>query len=120
MRALQDNDFEQMATRVVDRFMSGSKLADAATDEAMGGQLTPDQIERMVQAANTMAFLRLMEQQKAQATGAGPDMTHEFDPIDTRQIMEQIMGQVPTPHADMGEARPIDGRRDAVAQRARR
>ncbi len=104
MRALQDHDFEQMATRVVDRFMSGSKLADAATQEAMGGELAPDQIERMVQAANTMAFLRLMEQQKAQATGAAPDMTHEFDPIDTRQIVQQIMGQVPMPHAGVDES----------------
>lgn len=108
MRALQDQDFDKMAARVVDSFMGGSKLADAATQEAMGGGLSPDQIERLVQAANTQAFLRLMEQQKTQA-GAGasasaPDMTHEFDPIDTRQIVQQIMSQVQTPHMGAPDA----------------
>lgn len=95
MPALQEHDFDKMAARVVDRFMSGAKLADAATAEAMGGSLTPDHIERLVQAANTMAFLRLMEQQKGQ--GDGPDMTHEFDPIDARQVVQQIIGQTSTP-----------------------
>jgi hypothetical protein len=78
-----------MATRVVDRFMHGEKLADVAALEAQQGQLNPDQIERLVHAANTMAFLRLMDQQKAQGT---PDMTGEFDPIDSRQIMQLLMG----------------------------
>lgn len=114
MRALQDHDFEQMATRVVDRFMGGSKLADAATQEAMGGELSPDQIERLVQSSNTMAFLRLMEQQKAQTGAAGPDMTHEFDPIDTRHIIEQIMGQVPQPHMDADPSAMHDQSMDAA------
>jgi len=94
MRALREQDFDQMAERVVDRFMNGDKLADAATDEAMGGELNPDQIARMVQAANTQAFLRLMDQQKAQGV---PDMTNEFDPIDARQVIQQIIGQT-VPH----------------------
>lgn len=96
MRALQERDFDQMAERVVDRFMDGAKLADAATAEAMNGALNPDQIARMVQAANTQAFLRLMDRQKAQGV---PDMTHEFDPIDTHQIIQQLVAQTPMPHA---------------------
>lgn len=92
MRAYQEQDFEKMATRVVERFMRGEKLADVAAMEAHEGQLNPDQIERLVQAANTMAFLQLMERQKAQGT---PDMTGEFDPIDARQVMQNIVGQVP-------------------------
>jgi hypothetical protein len=99
MRAFREQDFDQMAERVVDRFMHGDKLADAATAEAMGGELNPDQIARLVQSANTMAFLRLMDQQKAQG---GADMTHEFDPIDPRQIMQQIVGQTDVPHMDAG------------------
>ena len=90
MRAFREQDFDQMAERVVDRFMNGDKLADAATAEAMGGELNPDQIARLVQSANTMAFLRLMDQQKAQG---GADMTHEFDPIDPRQVLQQIVQQ---------------------------
>ena len=100
MRVLHEQDFDRMAEAAVDRFMGGEKLADAATAEAMGGQLGPDQIERLVQAANTQAFLRLMEQQKGQAPEAGPDMTHEFDPIDARQVLQQIMGHVDVPHVD--------------------
>lgn len=102
MRAFREQDFDQMAERVVDRFMNGDKLADAATDEAMGGELNPDQIARMVQAANTQAFLRLMEEQKAQG---GHDMTSEFDPIDARQVIQQIVGQT-APH---GQDTPMGG-----------
>lgn len=95
MRAYTEQDFEHMASRIVDRFMGGAKLADVAALEAQEGQLNPDQIDRLVQSANTMAFLRLMDQQKAQGT---PDMTGEFDPIDARQIMHLLMGAHDEPH----------------------
>ena len=111
MRAYREQDFDKMAERVVDRFMDGAKLADAATGEAQEGALNPDQIARLVHAANTQAFLRLMEQQKAQG---GADMTHEFDPIDARQIIEQLVSQAPPPNfgadagADPGAAPPAE------------
>lgn len=100
MRALQEHDFDQLATRVVDGFMGGEKLADAAATAAMDHELAPDQIERLVESANTTAFLRLMEQQRTSANGNGPDMTREFDPIDARQIIEAIMGRIQVPGAD--------------------
>lgn len=103
MRAYQEQDFDKMAARVVDRFMTGEKLADVAAMEAQQGQLNPDQIARLVQSANTMAFLRLMEQQKAQGV---PDMTGEFDPIDPRQVIQQIIGGVDVPHEAMPHAEP--------------
>lgn len=106
MRAYREQDFDKMAERIVDRFMHGEKLADAATAEAMGGELNPDQIARMVQAANTQAFLRLMEQQKAQGT---PDMTGEFDPIDPRQIIQQLVQSVDVPHMDAPQHAEPDG-----------
>lgn len=99
MRAYQEQDFEKMATRVVDRFMHGEKLADVAAAEAQQSQLNPDQIDRLAHSANTMAFLRLMEQQKAQGT---PDMTSEFDPIDARQILQLLMGQMGGAHPEGG------------------
>lgn len=99
MRAYQEHDFEKMATRVVDRFMNGEKLADVAAAEAQQCQLNPDQIDRLAHSANTMAFLRLMEQQKAQGK---PDMTSEFDPIDARQILQLLMGQMGGAHPDAG------------------
>lgn len=95
MRAYREQDFDKMAERVVDRFLQGAKLADATTQEATQGELNPDQIARLVHAANTMAFLRLMEQQKAQG---GHDMTAEFDPVDPHQIMHQLVQSVDVPH----------------------
>jgi hypothetical protein len=99
MKALREQDFDDMADRVVSRFMGGDKLAEVAAMEAQNAQLNPDQVERLVQATNTMAFLRLMDQQKAQGT---PDMTGEFDPIDARQIIQHIVSSVP----DMGATGP--------------
>ena len=92
MPVLQEQDFDRMAAQVVDRFMDGAKLADAATAMAQDGALNPDQIARLVHAANTQAFLRLMDQQKAQGV---PDMTREFDPIDMREIVQQLVQQTP-------------------------
>lgn len=96
MRAYHERDYDDMAGRVVERFLRGeTKLADAAVQEAMSGQLNPDQIERLVQAANTMAFLRMMEARKAEGA---PDMTHEFDPVDTASVLQSIVGQTPFQH----------------------
>jgi hypothetical protein len=107
MNAYREKDYDDMAGRCVDRFLSGeTKLADAAVHEAMQGQLNPDQIERLVQAANTMAFLRMMESRKAEGA---PDMTHEFDPVDTSHVLQQIIGQSPMgggEHGGMPEAQP--------------
>lgn len=102
MRAYREKDYDEMAGRAVDRFLNGEvKLADAAVQEAMQGQLNPDQIERLVQAANTMAFLRMMEARKAEGA---PDMTHEFDPVDTATVLQSIVGQTP-----MGGEHPQPG-----------
>jgi len=106
MRVYREQDFDKMAERVVDRFMQGEKLADAAAGEAMHGALNPDQIARMIQAANTQAFLRLMEQQKAQG---GHDMTSEFDPIDPRQVIQQLVQSVDVPHMDAQPPMMPDG-----------
>jgi hypothetical protein len=106
MRVYREQDFDKMAEQVVDRFMQGEKLADAATGVAMDGALNPDQIARMIQAANTQAFLRLMEQQKAQG---GHDMTNEFDPIDPRQIIQQLVQSVDVPHMDAQPPEMPDG-----------
>lgn len=96
MRAYREKDYDDMAGRAVDRFLRGEvKLADAAVEEAMTGQLNPDQIERLVQSANTMAFLRMMDARKAEGA---PDMTHEFDPVDTASVLQSIVGQTPFQH----------------------
>jgi hypothetical protein len=99
MRVLREQDFDRMATRVVDRYLSGrAKLADAAAAEALEAGLNPDQIERLTQSANTMTFLRMMEDRKAQGAG---DLTQEFDPIDARQVIRIVIDDTGM-HVDPG------------------
>lgn len=89
MPVLREQDFDKMATHVVDQFLSGkAKLAEAAAKQAMDSGLNPDQIERLAQSANTMTFLRLMENAK-QANAE--DLTQEFDPIDSRQVIKIVI-----------------------------
>lgn len=91
MRSYREHDFEKMAERVVGRFLSGdAKLAEAAAQEAMASGLNPDQIERLSQSANTMAFLKMMDQRKQQGAG---DLMHEFDPIDARHVIKLVIDQ---------------------------
>lgn len=101
MRSYREHDFEKMAERVVGRFLSGqAKLAEAAADEAVSSGLNPDQIERLSQSANTMAFLKMMDQRKQQGAG---DLMHEFDPIDARHVIKLVIDQ------DGVHVEPMDG-----------
>lgn len=89
MPALREQDFDKLATQVVDEFLAKrAKLADAAAHVAMQNGMNPDQIERLTQSANTMAFLRMMEDTKAQG---GQDLTQEFDPVDSRQVIRIVI-----------------------------
>lgn len=91
MATLNESDLDGMAKKVVERFLSRqAALAEAAADEAKTAHLNPDQIERMVQSANTEAFLRMMDQRKL--AGAG-DLMHEFEPIDARQVIKIVIDQ---------------------------
>jgi len=99
MRVWREQDFDRMATRVVDQYLSGrAKLADAAAAEALEAGLNPDQIERLTQSANTMTFLRMMEDRKAEGAG---DLTQEFDPIDARQVIRIVIDDTGI-HVDRG------------------
>lgn len=89
MPVLREQDFDKLAARVVDRFLSGeAKLADAAAEEATANGLNPDQIDRLAQAANTQTFLRMMDERK---TAGAQDLMHEFDPIDSRQVIRLVI-----------------------------
>lgn len=118
MPVLRDYDFDKLAARVVDQYLSGrAKLADAAAKEAMQAGLNPDQIERLAQAANTLTFLRVMDQRKQ--AGAG-DLMHEFDPIDARQVIRIVIDASgvhvdPGPHEDMSGPHDSDALPDEIA-----
>lgn len=111
MRALREQDYDEMAGRVVDGFLGrGIKMADAAVEEAVHGQLNADQIERLVQAANTMAFLRMMEARKADGQR---DMTHEFEPLETRSVIKSIIDSGPQLTGAEPSAQPPQDEDDA-------
>lgn len=110
MPALRAHDFEKLATRVVDRFLSGgAKLAEAAAEEAAAANLNPDQIQRLVQSANTMTFLRMMDQRKAEGAS---DLMHEFEPIDADQVVRSV---IDGGGAQMLPQQPMDDPMQAVA-----
>lgn len=89
MRVFRDQDFEKMASRAVDAYLSGrSGLAEAVAKEAEDGAMNPDQIDRLVQSANTMTFLRMMDDRKQ--AGAS-DLMHEFDPVDARHVIRIVI-----------------------------
>lgn len=100
MPVLREQDFDKLATIAVDKFLSGqSKLADAVAAEATEHGLNPDQIERLTQSANTMTFLKMMDQRKQQGAG---DLMHEFDPVDSRNVIKIVIdgaGVHVDPHA---------------------
>ena len=100
MPVLREQDFDKLATSAVDKFLSGrSKLADAVAEEATEHGLNPDQIERLTQSANTMTFLKMMDQRKQQGAG---DLMHEFDPVDSRHVIRIVIdnaGVHVDPHA---------------------
>lgn len=89
MPVLREQDFDKLAKEVVGQFLSGgANLADSAAKIASENGLNPDQIERLVQSANTMTFLEMMDRRKQAGVG---DLLHEFDPIDSRQVIRIVI-----------------------------
>jgi hypothetical protein len=89
MPVLREQDFDKLANQVVEQFLAGkTKLADAVAKLASDNGLNPDQIERLVQAANTQTFLRMMDQRKKEGAA---DLMHEFDPVDSKQVIRIVI-----------------------------
>lgn len=104
MPTLREQDFDKMATHVVDQFLNGkAKLAEAAAEAASENGLNPDQIERLSQSANTMAFLRMMDQRKQEGAG---DLMHEFEPIDARHVIKLVIDDAGVHVEPMNEGAP--------------
>jgi len=89
MPFLAERDFEKIADIVVSKYLEGAaKLAEAAAEEAITKEMNPDQIERMVQAANTLTFLRLMDKQ---IQAKKDNLLEEFEPIDSRTVIKLVI-----------------------------
>lgn len=89
MPVLREQDLDKLAAEVVDQYFAGAaKLADAAAKTASAHGLNPDQIERLVQSANTMTFLRGMDQRKQAGVG---NLMHEFDAVDPSHVIRIVI-----------------------------
>lgn len=89
MPAYDENALNKMAERAVDNFIAqNAALDDATAQEAQQNNLNPDQVKRLVEAANTQAFLKLMDQQKSQGAS---DITQEFSPVDASRVIKIVI-----------------------------
>lgn len=85
MRVLRAEDFEKMAREVVTDYLEHSVPLDSGLAKAaMDGGLNPDQIQNLVQLANTMAHLTLFDKK------SDGDKIIEFNPADPEVVLKKI------------------------------
>jgi len=90
MRVLQRTDYENLAKEAVDQMIGSSiPLADSLVKISDSMGLTPDQIQALVQVANTLAHLDLFDR-KAE------DKIVEFDPADPSDVVKRVVSSGPT------------------------
>jgi hypothetical protein len=77
-------DYEKLAKEIVGEFMHGTSLEDGAVKQADALSLNPDQIQNLVQAANTLAHLALMDQK------TDGDKVVEFAPADPQVVLKRV------------------------------
>lgn len=86
MALLDDSKLEKLATNVVENFlMQNTPLTDSVIKHAEEENFNPEQIKRLVEAVNNMAFLRKFE-------GAEDRMAaSEFQPADANAAMHRML-----------------------------
>lgn len=95
MRVLHAEDFKKIARIIVADYIEREvPLAEglAKTSEDLG--LNPDQIQNLVQLANTLAHLTLFENKN------DGDKVVEFSPADPDSVMKEIYKEKPVPESD--------------------
>jgi hypothetical protein len=83
---MDENLLQKLAAEIVDRFQT-TKLAltDGVTDAAQRHELNPEQIHRLVETVNNMAFLKRFE-------GASDRMAaSEFEPADANAALQRLL-----------------------------
>jgi hypothetical protein len=97
MRTLLAEHFEKIARSVVDQFMNSgektAKLDDLLVKTAQGMELTPDQTRTLVQGANAMAHLAIMDKK------TDGDKYVEFSPADPDLVLRKVYVETDTPRS---------------------
>lgn len=85
MRVLNREDYEKLARPVVAEFVEGkAPLADNLVKTSMSAGLNPDQIQALVQVANTLAHLDLFDRKD------DGDKVVEFKPADPKEVLHRV------------------------------
>lgn len=80
------HDIENMGFKVAEQFRNGVSLHNAATKVAKDNQMNPEQIKRLVEAANTTAFLNEFKGK------SGNQRMVEFDVADPDKVIDEALG----------------------------
>ena len=86
MPSFSRHDIDTMASRAVDAFNSGSTLHDSVVKLASENSMNPEQIKRLVESANTSAFLEQFNSK------TGSDRMVEFKVADPSKVIEESLG----------------------------
>jgi hypothetical protein len=89
MSNITRREFEKMATEVVEDFMSGKSIDDSILEKARDMLMNSDQVRRLVEMANTSAFLELFKGK------SGDDKMVEFKVADPSEILKKYYSSVP-------------------------
>jgi hypothetical protein len=89
MSNITRREFEKMATDIVEDFMSGKSIDDSILEKARDLLMNSDQVRRLVEMANTSAFLELFKGK------SGDDKMVEFKVADPNEILKKYYSSVP-------------------------
>ena len=89
------HDIENMGFKVAEQFRNGVSLHNAATKVAKENNMNPEQIKRLVEAANTTAFLNEFKGK------SGNQRMVEFEVADPGKVIDESLGSNPgnEPHS---------------------
>ncbi len=97
---------KDLGVYAVQQFVShGTPLNDSIAEKARGLRLTEEQVKRVVEATNVIAFLKLRSEAQ--------DKTFEFDVADFDGVMEKIM--TPSVNTSVVASRPVMEKAASVA-----
>ena len=90
MPTFSRHDIDTMAFRAADELKQGVPLHSSITKMARDNSMNPEQIKRLVESANTAAFLNQFKEK------TGSDRMVEFDVADPSKVIDDALGDRPT------------------------
>ena len=114
MPTFSRHDIDTMAFRAADELRQGVPLHSSITKMARDNSMNPEQIKRLVEAANTTAFLNKFKEK------TGSDRMVEFDVADPAKVIDDALGDAqsasgtPTISITISVDKPAEGLHDDV------